>query len=145
MRTLDDVREQLNLLDKWQSYISDANASLDLYSLEPEDELIQESKKGLENIDIIAEHKSIDGIMIGPYDLSGSLGYPGEINNPIVKQACSKIIKTCIKKNISCGTQISIPSEENINEVVINSDVVKGKGKPIVAYSKKKTDIETRA
>ena len=77
-----------------------------------------ESKKGLENIDIIAEHKSIDGIMIGPYDLSGSLGCPGEINNPIVKQACSKIIKTCIKKNISCGTQISIPSEENIKEAI---------------------------
>ena len=36
-----------------------------------------------------------------------------------------------------------ILSEENINEVVINSDVVKGKGKPMVAYSKKKTDLET--
>lgn len=79
-----------------------------------------ESKKGLENIDLITEHKSIDGVMIGPYDLSGSLGYPGEINHPIVSQACSKIIETCKKRNISCGTQISIVSEKNINESIKN-------------------------
>ena len=72
-----------------------------------------ESKKGLENIDLITEHKSIDGVMIGPYDLSGSLGYPGEINHPIVSQACSKIINTCKKRNISCGTQISDVNLEN--------------------------------
>ena len=79
-----------------------------------------ESKKGLENIDLITKHKSIDGIMIGPYDLSGSLGYPGEINHPIVKKACSKIIEICKNKNISCGTQISIPSEKNIKEAFKN-------------------------
>ena len=50
----------------------------------------------------------------------------------------------------SCSTSINKESpinnsEENINEVVINGDVVIGKGKPIVAYSKKKSDLETRA
>ena len=77
-----------------------------------------ESKKGLENIDIIAKHKSIDGIMIGPYDLSGSLGFPGEINNPIVNEACLKIIDTCKTNKISCGTQISIPTEKNIKDAI---------------------------
>ena len=77
-----------------------------------------ESKKGLENIDIITKHKSIDGIMIGPYDLSGSLGFPGEINNPIVNKACLKIIETCKINKISCGTQISIPTEENIKDAI---------------------------
>ena len=38
-----------------------------------------------------------------------------------------------------------IPSEENINEVVVNNDVVTGKGKPIVAYSKQKEEVETSA
>ena len=77
-----------------------------------------ESKKGLENIDQITEHKCLDGIMIGPYDLSGSLGFPGEINNPIVSQACLKILETCKSKNISCGTQISIPNEKNIKDAI---------------------------
>ena len=77
-----------------------------------------ESKKGLENIDRITQHKCIDGIMIGPYDLSGSLGFPGKINHPIINQACSKIIETCKSKNISCGTQISIPNEKNIRDAI---------------------------
>ena len=50
-----------------------------------------------------------------------------------------------IMEEILLDSMYEIPSEENINEVVINSDVVKGKGKPIVAYIKKKTDLETRA
>lgn len=77
-----------------------------------------ESKKGLENIDSITDHKSIDGVMIGPYDLSGSLGCPGNTSHPMVKQACSKIIEICKEKNISCGTQISIASEKNIEEAI---------------------------
>ena len=77
-----------------------------------------ESKKGLENIDQITKHKSIDGIMIGPYDLSGSLGLPGEINHPTVENACLKIIEACKENNVSCGTQISIPTKENINDAI---------------------------
>ncbi len=50
-----------------------------------------------------------------------------------------------IMEEILLDSMYEIPSEENINEVVINSDVAKGKGKPIVAYSKKKTDVETIA
>ena len=38
-----------------------------------------------------------------------------------------------------------IPSDSNINEVVLNEDVVLGKSKPIVAYAKNKKGIETRA
>ena len=68
MRTLDDVREQLNLLDKWQSFISDANASLDLYSLEPEDELIQESKKGLEVLKESLDRWELQRLLSGEYD-----------------------------------------------------------------------------
>ena len=50
-----------------------------------------------------------------------------------------------IMEEILLDSMYEIPSEENINEVVINGDVVIGKGKPIVAYSKKKSDLETRA
>ena len=47
MRELDEVKDQLSLIDKWESYISDAQASLELYSLDPEIELIIEANKGL--------------------------------------------------------------------------------------------------
>ena len=50
-----------------------------------------------------------------------------------------------ILEEILLESMYEIPSEENINEVVINRDVVTGKGKPIVAYSKKKAEIGSSA
>ena len=46
-----------------------------------------ESKEGVENIEEITSHPSVDAVMIGPYDLSGSYGIPGEINNEIIEKA----------------------------------------------------------
>src|SRR5205823_2090686 len=41
--------------------------------------LIQiESIRGVENVSELLGHDAIDGVMIGPYDLSGSLGIPGQ-------------------------------------------------------------------
>ena len=42
------------------------------------------------NLKEIIETDGIDGTFIGPYDLSGSLGKPGEYNDPIVKKAIKK-------------------------------------------------------
>jgi ATP-dependent Clp protease ATP-binding subunit ClpX len=50
-----------------------------------------------------------------------------------------------ILEEILLESMYDIPSEDNINEVVVNSDVVMGKGKPIVAYSKKKAEVESSA
>lgn len=73
-----------------------------------------ESKMAVENIDLILDHSEVDGIMIGPYDLSGSLGVPGQKFHPLVKDAEFKVLASCKKKGISCGTQIS---EFNSNSV----------------------------
>jgi len=40
----------------------------------------------LENLEEILSVEGIDASMIGPYDLSGSLGYPGEFDRPDVKK-----------------------------------------------------------
>ena len=50
MRNLDDIKDQLNLVKNWKTLISDANASIELYSLEPEEDMIQESQNGLKTL-----------------------------------------------------------------------------------------------
>ena len=45
-----------------------------------------ESQEGVDNIEEITSHPSVDGVMIGPYDLSGSYGIPGDINNEIIEK-----------------------------------------------------------
>ena len=57
-----------------------------------------ETKKGLENLDDLLKYEQVDAIMVGPYDLSGSLGVPGQFENKIYIEACSEIIG--LSKNI---------------------------------------------
>ena len=95
---------------KFNEYINQWNNSSSL--------IIQiESKEGVNNIDDILSLDEIDGVMVGPYDLSGSYGFPGEINNPIVKKGAQKVIDSCARNNKSCGTQISKPNIQSIKEV----------------------------
>ena len=77
-----------------------------------------ESKSAVENIKQIVSNPDLDGIMIGPYDLSGSLGVPGEKFHPLVKEAESKVIKACVERGISCGTQLSDFNSDSVNSAL---------------------------
>ena len=66
-------------------------------------EIIQvESIEAVNNINDLIEFDEIDAVMIGPYDLSGSLGVSGELDHPLVKESINKVIEACNKKKISC-------------------------------------------
>jgi len=77
-----------------------------------------ESKEGVKNIESITSHPDVDGVMIGPYDLSGSYGVPGETDHPIIKEASQIIIDACKNNNKSCGTQIANPDQLNTQEAL---------------------------
>lgn len=62
-----------------------------------------ESAEAVKNIDDIVSVEGLDAILIGPYDLSASLGLPGQIDHPIVLKAINKIISSCKAANISMG------------------------------------------
>ncbi len=68
MRNLDEVKEQLNLLEKWQSLIADANASLDLFALDPEEDLIKESQIGLDILKEDLDRWELQRLLSGEYD-----------------------------------------------------------------------------
>ena len=68
-----------------------------------------EGQEGINNIDDILTVDGIDVLFIGPYDLSQSLGVPGEIDNPIVEEKMLEIIGKCREKNITVGTFVDTP------------------------------------
>ncbi|MCG3204381.1 MAG: 5-keto-4-deoxy-D-glucarate aldolase [Elusimicrobia bacterium] len=90
-----------------------------------------ESVQGVEAVESILALEEIDGVMAGPYDLSGSLGIPGQLFHPEVVAACDRVAKACAKYGKACGTQIVDPNEKNVQEalkagqtfVVLSSDV----------------------
>ena len=53
----------------------------------------------LENIETIVSMDGVDGIFIGPFDLSISMGIPGQFDNPEFLKAIDKILSTCKKYN----------------------------------------------
>jgi len=63
-----------------------------------------ETREAVDNLEDILKVKEIDAIFIGSGDLSQSLGYPGEANNPEVV----KVIKESIKKIIKAGKIVGI-------------------------------------
>jgi 4-hydroxy-2-oxoheptanedioate aldolase len=54
-----------------------------------------ETKGCLENIEEIVALDGVDGIFVGPYDLSISLGVPGETAGPVMKDAIARVLKAC--------------------------------------------------
>ena len=90
-----------------------------------------ESIQAVENIEKILSYDEIDGVMIGPYDISGSLGVPGQLDHPRVLEASKRVIAACAEHKKGCGTQIIEPDERRLKEafsagytfVVLASDV----------------------
>lgn len=73
-----------------------------------------ETKEGVENIDDILAIDGIDGVFIGPYDLSGSFGIPGQLDSGCVKEACKKVVASCLKKGKFAGEHIVTPTKGNV-------------------------------
>ena len=73
-----------------------------------------ESVQGVENIDKLLAFEQIQGAMVGPYDLSGSLGVPGELDHSLVIEASKQVVDACARHGKACGTQIIEPDENNI-------------------------------
>lgn len=90
-----------------------------------------ESIEGVEAVDGLLSHDGVDGAMVGPYDLSGSLGIPGQLADPRLTEACACVLQACRRVGKACGTHITEPTEQNVRKafdsgysfVVLASDV----------------------
>ncbi len=80
------------------------------------------------NIEEIIATPGIDGVIIGPYDLSGSMGIPGEFEDIRVKSALIKYEKACKEKNFPMGFHVVPPKSELIKSII-------EKGYKFVAFS----------
>jgi 2-dehydro-3-deoxyglucarate aldolase len=65
-----------------------------------------ENYRGIDNLDKILEVEGIDGTLIGPYDLSGSLGAPGDFDNPEMSARLDEYEKISISKNRPMGFHV---------------------------------------
>jgi 2-dehydro-3-deoxyglucarate aldolase len=59
--------------------------------------------QAVQNIDDIVSVEGVDAVLIGPYDLSASLGIPGQVSDPRVTEAIEKVRLACQKKKMPIG------------------------------------------
>jgi 2-dehydro-3-deoxyglucarate aldolase len=74
-----------------------------------------ETKEGIKNINQILKVQGIDAVLVGPYDLSASLGVLGDFNDKHFIESLLKIQKSAIENHVSMGIHIVEPSRKNLN------------------------------
>lgn len=62
-----------------------------------------ESKESVDNIKEIVSVPGVDAVFIGAYDLSQSLGVPGQTTHEFVEEAVQKVLDACLEADIIPG------------------------------------------
>jgi 4-hydroxy-2-oxoheptanedioate aldolase len=62
-----------------------------------------ESLAAIDNIEEIVKVPDLDAVLVGPYDLSASLGRIGEVNHPEVQEAINRVADVCKAAGIKLG------------------------------------------
>lgn len=94
------------------------------YSRSANDEIIVvaqiEHIDAIAHIDEILSVKGIDATVIGPYDLSGSMGIPGQFDDNRFVEAIDEYIKASLRHNIPAGMHIVHVTEDAIRASISN-------------------------
>ena len=62
-----------------------------------------EHRDAVAHIEEIVRVDGVDGVLIGPYDLSASLGRPGAVDHPEVRDAIARVRTACHGANLPIG------------------------------------------
>jgi len=66
------------------------------------------------NLESILSVEGVDGFIIGPYDLSGSLGVPGQFDHPLMQEAMQRIKTVGTASGKSPGIHVIEPKSEEL-------------------------------
>jgi 2-keto-3-deoxy-L-rhamnonate aldolase RhmA len=85
------------------------NANNDIYAI------VQiEHVQAVENIEEILSVKGVDGVFIGPFDLSASMGLTGQFDHPEYVAARQRILDACQKANVPAGIHVVEPDPDQL-------------------------------
>ena len=73
MRRLDEVKAQLQQLADWGGAVDDAKATLELYELEPDEEMLTEAQEGLNQLRQGLDRWELERLLSGDYDKEGAV------------------------------------------------------------------------
>jgi 2-dehydro-3-deoxyglucarate aldolase len=87
-----------------------------------------EHKDALDNLEAILAVPGVDGLIIGPYDLSCSMGIPGQFEDAEFKAAMERIKSTALRVGSPSGLHIVEPDQARLAQAL-------AEGHRFIAYS----------
>ncbi len=95
----------------FDAYIQHANAdTLLVFQIE--------DIQAMDALDVILETPGLDATLIGPYDLSGTMGLAGQTRHPRMLEVIGEIVKKAVQKNVATGIHLVDPSEAEFQSAV---------------------------
>ncbi len=77
-----------------------------------------EHKDAVANLDAILRVDGVDGVFVGPLDLSGSMGITGQLDHPRMLAALEEYRATCRAHQKTAGLHIVRPDEANVRRAL---------------------------
>ena len=74
--------------------------------------------ESVNNLEAILAVEAIDGFIVGPYDLSGSLGVPGQFDHPSMAKAMDRIKSVGMASGKAVGIHVIEPDIEELRRRV---------------------------
>jgi 4-hydroxy-2-oxoheptanedioate aldolase len=91
-----------------------------------------ESVEAIENLEKLLSVEGVDGVFLGPHDITCSMEIPEEYDNPLFHEAMIKVVRTCKKMNKGVGLHSDAVSpfyrqlmDEGLNYVLNAAEVTK--------------------
>lgn len=100
-----------------------------------------EHVEAIKNLEEILSVEGVDGSIIGPYDLSGSIGMPGEFENPEVQEILNQYENICCKMRKPMGFHVVQPDKEKVQQYIERGYVFLAVGVDILYLGKKCRDV----
>lgn len=72
--------------------------------------------RAVDDLADILQVKGLDAVMVGPYDLSASMGITAKFNHPDFNKAMKRIIGLCKQFRVPCGEHIVFPDPKKLKE-----------------------------
>jgi len=101
--------QRANIFGKFfDAYVEEAQEALVIAQIEHVD--------AVNNLESIVKVEGLDAIMVGPYDLSASLGVTGDFENKKYKDVLSKVLEICAKQKTPCGIHVVQPDTKMLTQ-----------------------------
>jgi 4-hydroxy-2-oxoheptanedioate aldolase len=117
MRLREALQKQDSLSPELKDYLEDFNKKNFLM-------INVESIPAIERLDAILAEPGLDGVIIGPHDLSVSLGLPEQYHNPKFEDVVRMIISKAREKGLGVGVHFSQEAELQIKWAKAGANII---------------------